>query len=232
MAIFTPGTVLAHVFLLLFNFQPHHLNTVTCRSQLAPVHTHIEILLKMYCTNRCQKPGWIYCISIEPSLWLNYDIIELLEWRDDLMLSNSRVSRQNKGWHFRESRPPGAQTRVCWLTDVLAPFRSAHKGRKYPDPFGKGRCRTGRKGRGIWAATHFLCYLSDCFFSPMPAISPAAGQHGSRTLALAQKHKPELETWQEQTLPKTKTAQFRNFRAEAKKWNPICFLHRLTNFGI
>lgn len=53
-------TVLAHVFLLLFNFQPHHLNTVTCQSQQAPVHTHIEILQNIYCANRCQKPGWIY----------------------------------------------------------------------------------------------------------------------------------------------------------------------------
>ncbi len=84
---------------------------------------------------------------VEPSLWLNYDVIEHLEWCVDLMLTQ-QVTRQNKGGHFRECRP---QTRVCWLKGVLASFRSAHKGRKCPDPCSTGRCRTGRKWRGIWA---------------------------------------------------------------------------------
>lgn len=72
----------------------------------------------------------------------------------------------------------------------------------------------GRGGAFEPPLTSYAIYL--IVFFPNASGQPA-GQHGSRTLALAQKHKPELETWQEQTLPKTKTAHFRNFRSEVKK---------------
>lgn len=77
--------------------------------------------------------------------------------------------------------------------DILAPSGAHTKGGNILTlAVGDGAEPAGRGGAFEPPLTSYAIYL--IVFSPMPAISPAAGQHGSRTLALAQKHKPELET--------------------------------------
>lgn len=138
--------------------------------------------------------------------------------RDDLMLSNSRAPRQNKGWHFRGCRPQSALTPVCWWWT----FWEHTKGGNILTLCGRGPCRTGRKGRGIWAATHFLCYLSDCFF-PNASDWPCSWatqlkNTGTASNTLAQKHK--LATCRPADRNKHSLKQkpgFRNFRGEAER---------------